>query len=158
MANVYRKMDMAYEVTALHTAVDVNDDMYLVIAEFPEIDYALIYRYTNHQPWVAAWGLENIKRGESWAQGHYFETINGAMTWIQNKMDKIPRCRMEEIASKAIDGLFEDDPYEAEIYCEETLELTDYEREFFGIADKIGNDWNEEGCFEGISRFNKEEE
>ena len=137
MAKKYRNINEVHKVMKNN---DATDDMRIVVAEFPEIDYALIYRGTKYEPWVAAWGLENIKRGESWAQGHFYETINGAMKWIQSKMDKIPRCRMEEIATKAIDGLFEDDPYEAEIYCEETLELTEYEREFFGISEKVEED------------------
>jgi hypothetical protein len=153
MANRYRDIKICH-VLALDTITDPNrDDLYMIVAEFPEIDYALIYRGTRTNPWVAAWGLKNINQGKSWSQGHYFATIEGAIEYIQGLKNGIPYCRMEEIASKAIDGLFEDEPYEAEIYCEETLELTNYEREFFGIADKIGNDWNEEGCFEGISKF-----
>jgi len=137
MANVYRKMDMVYEVTALHTAVDVNDDMYIVIAEFPEIDYALIYRYTNHQPWVAAWGLENIKRGESWAQGHYFEKLEQAMEYIRMKQGKPNWYRMDEIATKAIDKLIENDPYDAEEFLREEIDLDLEEAQYFCIDETL---------------------
>ena len=44
--------------------------------------------------------------------------------------------RLEEIASKAIDGLFEFDADEAKYYCEEELELNKEEREYFCIAEK----------------------
>lgn len=110
------------------------DESYIIVAEFPEIDYVLAYRGGKYEPWVAAWGYNGKN---CWTQGHYFATINGAMKYIQYLKDKIPYERMDELASKAIDGLFENDPYEAETYCEETLELTDYEREYFGIKDKI---------------------
>lgn len=110
------------------------DESYIIVAEFPEIDYVLAYRGGKYEPWVAAWGYNGKN---CWTQGHYFATINGAMRYIQYVLDKIPYERMDELASKAIDGLFENDSYEAEKYCEETLELTDYEREYFGIKDKI---------------------
>ena len=41
--------------------------------------------------------------------------------------------RLVEIASLAIDGLREDDEESAMEYFRDTMELTDYEREFFGI-------------------------
>ena len=63
---------------------EVNgDDHYTIIEEFPEIDYTLIYRHTNFQPFVAAWGL-NKERGY-WNQGHYFESSIDAIKWIVEK-------------------------------------------------------------------------
>lgn len=106
----------------------------IVIAEFPNINYTLIYRGANGE-WVAAYGYD--KTDGSWAQGHYFEDITKAVRWIQNKIDVVPFLRLEELASKAIDGLIEDDPYEAAEYFENEMEMTDEEIEYFGIADTM---------------------
>ena len=45
--------------------------------------------------------------------------------------------RLEEIASKAIDGLIKDDPYEAEEYLRNEIEITDEEVEYFGITETM---------------------
>ena len=45
--------------------------------------------------------------------------------------------RLVELASLAIDGLREDDEESAMEYFRDTMELTDYEREFFGIPMEI---------------------
>ena len=110
-------------------------DQYVIVAEFPEIDYTLIYRPTEFEPWIAAWGFDK-ERGD-WAQGHFFPDINKAMRHIQNKIDVVPFLRLDEIASKAIDGLIQDDPYEAEIYLKEEMELTFEEAEYFGIGETL---------------------
>ena len=57
-----------------------EDEFYVVVAEFPDINYALVRRNTSYQPWVAAWSLN--KERQCWGQGHYFETIEGAMQHI----------------------------------------------------------------------------
>lgn len=48
--------------------------------------------------------------------------------------------RMTEIASKAIDGLREDDETEARIYCEEEIEMDSDEMEYFGLAEEESED------------------
>lgn len=48
---------------------------------------------------------------------------------------EIPKERMAEIASKAIDGLIEDDVEQARIYINDTLELSDSEKEYFGVSE-----------------------
>lgn len=57
-----------------------------IVAEFPKINYVLAYRNSNFQPWVAAWDYHNGSR--TWGQGHYFETIEGAMGHIQKLLDE----------------------------------------------------------------------
>ena len=44
--------------------------------------------------------------------------------------------RLVEIAQMAIDGLRQDDEDSAQEYFEDTMKLTDYEKEFFGISVK----------------------
>lgn len=48
---------------------------------------------------------------------------------------EISRERLEEIASKAIDGLIEDGVDEALEFFDESLELTEEEKEYFGVAE-----------------------
>lgn len=117
-------------------------DVMVIVEEFPEINYVLAYRGGTFEPWCV--GYDYDKENNSWWHGNYFPTISGAMRYIQEKLDakegRICYCRMSEIASKAIDGLFEDDAYEAKIYCEEELELTEEENEYFGISEKEEED------------------
>lgn len=48
---------------------------------------------------------------------------------------EMSRKRLSEIASKAIDGLVEDGEEEALEYINDTLELTEEEKEYFGVAE-----------------------
>ena len=57
---------------------------FIVIAEYPEINYTLIRRNSTYEPYVAAWGL-NWETG-NWDQGHYFSTINEAVLYIEEKI------------------------------------------------------------------------
>ena len=110
------------------------DKSVLIVAEYPEIDYVLAYRGGNYQPWVAAWGYNGKS---SWSQGHYFEKIEDAIEYIRQVQGKPNWYRLDELASKAIDGLIEDDPYEAAEYFENELELTPEEIEYFGIVETM---------------------
>ena len=112
---------------------DCNESV-LIVAKYPEIDYVLAYRGGSHQPWVAAWGYNGTN---SWSQGHYFEKLEDAIEYIRTKQGKPNWYRLDELASKAIDGLIEDDPYEAAEYFENEMEITDKEIEYFGIADTM---------------------
>ena len=110
------------------------DESYIIVDTFPEINYVLAYRGGKYQPWVAAWGYNGTN---SWSQGHYFEKLVDAMEFIRMKQGKPNWYRMDEIASKAIDGLIEDDPYEAEEYLRNEIEITDEEAEYFCITDTM---------------------
>ena len=57
------------------------------------------------------------------------------MKYANTEIDFTPE-RLVEIAQMAIDGLRQDDEDSAQEYFEDTMELTDYEREFFGIPVK----------------------
>lgn len=110
------------------------DETVIIVESFPDIDYVLAYRGGNFQPWVAAWGYNGTN---SWAQGHYFETLADAMEYIRQKKGKPNWYRMDEIATKTIDKLIEEDPYEAEEFLREELELDDDEVEYFGIGETL---------------------
>ena len=55
-------------------------ESYIVVAEYPEIEYTLIYRDSKYEPWVAAWGYK--KERNSWCQGHYFADLEDAVRYI----------------------------------------------------------------------------
>ena len=54
--------------------------------------------------------------------------------------------RLVEIASLAIDGLRQDDEDSAMEYFRDTMELTEYEREFFGIPTETDEEDDEYYC------------
>lgn len=110
-------------------------ETYIIVEEFPEIDYVLAYRGGNYQPWVAAWGYN--KETCSWSQGHYFEKLEVAMEYIRVKQGKPNWYRMDEIASKAIDKLIENDPYDAEEFLREEIDLDLEEAQYFCIDETM---------------------
>ena len=118
----------------VETIKKIANGDYVLVATFPEIDYVLIYRSTSND-WIAAWAYDS--ESKTWGQGHYYDTISEAMRFIQSKIDVVPFYRLEELASKAIDGLIEDDPYEAAVYFEHEMEMTEDEIEYFGITDTM---------------------
>ena len=60
-----------------------DTERYIIIEEFPDIDYVLVYRDTTYQPWVAAWLYDKEK--ETWQQGHYFCKFEDAVVFILDK-------------------------------------------------------------------------
>lgn len=111
------------------------DKSYIIVDTFPEIDYVLAYRGGKYQPWVAAWGYN--KETCSWSQGHYFEKLEVAIEYIRVKQGKPNWYRMDEIATKAIDRLIENDPYDAEEFLREDLDLDLEEAEYFCIDETM---------------------
>ena len=69
------------------------------------------------------------------AQLDFQELMNGIVADDLWKAHSISWDRMCEIASKTIDGLREDDEYEAREYLRNEVELDDDEAEFFGVLD-----------------------
>lgn len=68
----------------------------------------------------------------------YFDNIVGFAKAITDYADNcIGWHRLDEIASKAIDGLIQDDPYEAEVYLKDEMEITFEEAEYFGIIEQL---------------------
>ena len=70
-----------YDIKNLVNETDV-DDTYVVVEQFKDIDYSLIYRKSSYQPWVAAWCYRDDAK--SWGQGHYFEVIDDALEYIKS--------------------------------------------------------------------------
>ena len=104
-------------------------------------DYTLLatyYRATGEfHEYVAAW---LYKPNGSWGQGHYCDSLESAINCFRKKTDPnyIPRERLEELATKALHGLVDENVYD--IY-ESDLALESNEIEYFGIEIKKEDDY-----------------
>ena len=106
--------------------------------------YALLEMQTQY---VVVCGFdESFPIGQQWEHGIYFEHWNESEIVkqrmlctaleafrIKTETDYIPRCRLEELATQFKDGLIEDDEEQALVYFDEVCEMTESEKEFFGI-------------------------
>ena len=106
--------------------------------------YALIEKENEY---VVACGFdETLPEGSQWTQGYYYthwnasgvvkqRMLSAALEYfrILTETDYIPRCRLEELATQFKDGLIEDGEAEAMEYFDEVCEMTENEKEFFGI-------------------------
>ena len=109
--------------------------------------YALITRGEKLKEYAVVNGL-NKEKGEwawtcaYWAYEYEGQLLGNQACMLANAVDYfrfltednyISRARLEELATLFKDGLIEDDRYEAMIYFNETCEMEDHEKEFFGI-------------------------
>lgn len=132
----YERVDCSIEKALEKLKGDATESV-IIVQEYPEINYVLAYRKSSIQPWVAAWAYNGKN---SWGQGHYFTNLMDAIEYIRTKQGKINYYRMDEIATKTIDKLIENDPYEAEEFFEEELDLDDEEVEYFCIRETINEE------------------
>lgn len=89
--------------------------------------------------------FNNAKQfGSKWNWGHYFERWNydslekclrAAMLYLYDieQSDTIPYARMSELATLFKDGLLADDEESATEYFDNTCEMTEEEKKYFGI-------------------------
>lgn len=87
------------------------------------------------EPFVVAYGV-NKKDGEitDWDYAHYFDDLFKATDYARSKgKGYMQYPRLEEIASKAIDGLVEDDKDSAYEYFANEIEMDNHEAEYFGL-------------------------
>lgn len=127
-------------------------DEYLILAEYPEIDYTLLVRDTSFQPYVAAWAFNKEKN--NWGQGHYFSDIVEACDYIKTKLDEkrdiITYARMSELATRFKDGFMEADEDYAMEWFEGECDMTKEEYEYFGIDVKEEEEKEPEYDMSGI--------
>ena len=104
-------------------------------------EYSVIVRQDDKgnpiviDPFVVACGV-NKKDGEvmDWAFGHYFSDLFNATDFARSRgTGYMQYPRLEEIASKAIDGLIEDDEETAYEYFASEIEMDSHEAEYFGL-------------------------
>lgn len=105
-------------------------------------DYSVVLRTDENgnplvcNPFVVAY-KPNIKDGEvvDWANGHYFDDLFDALNYARTKLELYhPNYyRLCEIASKAIDGLVQDDEETAYEYLAREVEMDSHEADYFGL-------------------------
>ena len=96
------------------------------------------------EPFVAACGVNKDKDGEiiDWDYGHYFGDLFHATDFARSRgKGCIQYFRLEEIASKAIDGLVQDDEDSAYEYFANEIEMDSHEAECFGLNNERLDDY-----------------
>ena len=112
---------------------------------FEKGKYALIRRGSEMTQYAVVNGLDKERGDWAWTVsytdfGKYssvteIEALQEMIEVFRYKTEEnyIPRCRLEELATQFKDGLIEDGESEAMEYFDEVCEMTDEEKEFFGI-------------------------
>ena len=113
-------------------------------------DYSVILRLDEKgnllpvEPFVVAYE-PNVKDGEiiGWVSGYYFQDLFDAINYARTKLELYhPNYyRVCEIASKAIDGLVEDDEETAYEYFAREIEMDSQEADFFGLNKELLDDY-----------------
>ena len=110
--------------------MNADCEKFVIVERFPKIDYVLLRRDTDFQPWIAAWAYNEER--ECWGQGHYFEEFIDAVRYIDSKLREISYDRMSEIASRLMDFAKETDDIDETLY-DYDIELSEKEKNWFGI-------------------------
>ena len=95
-------------------------------------------------PFVAVCGANKDEDGEviDWDFGHYFDDLFNATDFARSRgTGYMQYPRLEEIASKAIDGLVEDDEDTAYEYFANEIEMDSHEAEYFGLNAELLDDY-----------------
>ena len=93
-------------------------------------------------PYYIVSGYNGETEGDNlwdWTVQYYDKLMDFAKAITCYDKSGIGWWRMDEIASKAIDGLVECDYYGAEDWLREEVDLTDEEADYFGVAESIDN-------------------
>ena len=96
----------------------------------------------SYTPYVIVSGYNpKMPEGQQWdsAYGYYNDFIDFVKDIMNLTETYISYNRMSEIASKAIDGLIEDNKGEAFIYLRDEIELEGKEWEYFGVENLADN-------------------
>lgn len=108
--------------------------------------YALIDR--GHEYVVACGFDETLPENQQWEHGNYYTHWNESdrkMVCLQAALDHfrlftdenyISRTRLEELATQFKDALLEDDKYSALVFFDDFCEMTESEKEWFGIDEE----------------------
>ena len=114
----------------------------LVVSNAKGRKFALIETENNY---VVACGYNSLEKwGSQWEHGVYYVfsndkeklvALNKATEKLFEKVNKnyIPRTRLEELATLFKDGLISDDRQSAMEYFDDCCEMTNEEKEYFGI-------------------------
>ena len=112
---------------------------------FEKGDYALVKRGSEMTQYAVVYDLDNANKCWGCTVGYTDFGKYSSLTEIEALQDMIelfrmrteenyiPRCRLEELATQFKDGLIEDDKESAMECFDEACEMTENEKEFFGI-------------------------
>lgn len=129
-------------------------DDYLILEEYPEIDYVLLRREAKYEPFVAAWAYN--KEGNYWGQGHYFSELIDAVNYIQSKIDEKNKVEKFEITKDFKEEVYDTLTDEIEYYIFESHCVEEHESTIFAhigmlkalgykdIAEEYENDYESE--------------
>ena len=109
-------------------------------------DYALLQSEGDTQYVVASGYDPSQREGNQWNYGTYFSyqsetqkanSLANALELFRSRTEEnyIPRCRLEELATLFKDGLISDDRDSAFEYFDECCEMSEEEKEWFGIEE-----------------------
>lgn len=100
-----------------------------------ETHYIVACEYDETQPKGQQWGYGLYSLRWSECQIENVNALYNAIETFREKTEEnyIPRKRLEELATKFKDGLIEDDEESAMEYFDYECEMTDEEKEWFGI-------------------------
>ena len=113
-------------------------------------EYSLIDRGDKMKEYAVVNGLNKETGTWAWTcaywayeyDGMMLDNVTSALSCaidyfrMRTEDNYITRARLEELATLFKDGLIEDNEYEAMIYFNETCDMGDYEKEFFGIEEE----------------------
>ena len=114
----------------------LRKDKYALLQSESDTQYVVVSGYDPTQP-----------EDQQWSHGTYFTYFHNnfkKMLYLQSaydcfmgkvNADYIPRCRLSELATLLKDGLISDDRESAMEYFNEVCEMTDEEKEWFGIEE-----------------------
>ena len=117
--------------------------------------YALIDRGETLKEYAVVNGIDKETGEWAWSceawnyeydgksMGNQASMLASAIDYFRSRTEEnfIPRARLEELATLFKDGLIEDDEYEAMIYFNDTCEMEEHEKKFFGIVEDDEDDW-----------------
>lgn len=123
--------------------VSANGNHFIELCEYG--DCAVLMRFfggdrsyshwrLNCQPYVVASGYN--KKDGTWCSGAYFTDLFDAVDYAKAKacMYHFSYYRIKEIASKVIDGLYEDDSETTREYCKDVIKMSEEEMDYFGLT------------------------
>lgn len=126
---------------------------------FEKGDYALVKRGSEMTQYAVVYCLDNANKcwgcTVDYADFGKYSSITEIealqdmieLFRMRTETDYIPRCRLEELATQFKDGLIEDDEEQALIYFDEVCEMSESEKEFFGIeTESEEEEYEEEYC------------
>lgn len=114
----------------------LRKDKYALLQSESDTQYVVASGYDPTQPEDQQWshGIYFCYWGDKGNQLNYLQTALELFR-CKTESDYIPRCRLEELATLFKDGLISDDRDSAIEYFDEVCEMTNEEKEWFGIEE-----------------------